>query len=100
MRVRILCSAIEDLARGRRFYDRQAEGLGDYFFDSLFSDVDSLALFGGIHGMRYGFHRLLAKRFPYAIYYRMEAGMVVVFRIIDCREDPARTERKWGESPA
>ncbi len=98
MRVRILRSAIEDLARGWRFYDRQAEGLGDYFFDSLFSDVDSLALFGGIHGMKRGYHRLLAKRFPYAIYYRMEGGVVVVFRIIDCREAPARTERKLGGS--
>jgi hypothetical protein len=47
MRVRILSSALDDLAIGREFYERQAEGIGDYFFDSLFSDIDSLSLFGG-----------------------------------------------------
>lgn len=40
MRVRVLGSALEDLASGREFYDRQEIGVGDYFFDSLFSDVD------------------------------------------------------------
>ena len=34
MRARILTSALEDLVRGRAFYEKQGEGLGDYFFDS------------------------------------------------------------------
>ncbi|MEW6304042.1 MAG: type II toxin-antitoxin system RelE/ParE family toxin, partial [Verrucomicrobiota bacterium] len=38
MKVRILPSALEDLARGRDFYELQGEGLGEYFLDSLFSD--------------------------------------------------------------
>jgi hypothetical protein len=37
-------SAIEDLAAGRKFYDRQEAGVGDYFFDSLFAEIDSLAI--------------------------------------------------------
>jgi hypothetical protein len=61
MRVRILTSALNDLAEGRRFYEAQGEGLGGYFFDSLFSDIDSLALYGGIHRLVFGFHRLLAR---------------------------------------
>ncbi len=44
MKVRILTSARNDLADGRDFYERQAESVGDYFLDSLFSDIDSLAL--------------------------------------------------------
>ncbi len=35
MKLKILSSAIEDLAEGRIFYDKQGEGLGEYFFDSL-----------------------------------------------------------------
>jgi hypothetical protein len=31
MRLRILSSALEDLDRGRRFYERQGAGLGVYF---------------------------------------------------------------------
>ena len=38
------------------------------FIDSLFSDIDSLRFFGGIHFVvPGGYHRLLAKRFPFAI---------------------------------
>jgi hypothetical protein len=31
MRIRILDSALEDLDRGRKFYDRQGEGLGGFW---------------------------------------------------------------------
>jgi hypothetical protein len=48
MKVRILPSAIADLEGGKDFYNEQGEGLGDYFIDSLFSDIDSLALYAGI----------------------------------------------------
>ena len=42
MRIKILSSAVEDLHAGRLFYEVQAEGIGEYFFDSLFADIDSL----------------------------------------------------------
>ena len=90
MKVRILTSAFNDLAAGREFYDRQGEGLGDYFFDSVFADIDSLSLYGGIHLQIFGFHRRLATRFPYAIFYQMDgSGEVLVFRVLDCRQDPS-----------
>lgn len=90
MRVRILRPALEDLATGREFYDRQREGVGEYFFNSLFAEVDSLVLYAGIHRTQFGHHRLLAKRFPYAIYYRIAGDEAVVYRVLDCRRDP-----KW-----
>ncbi len=90
MNVRILRSALIDLADGRRFYERQGEGLGDYFFDTLFSDIDALALHGGVHRKIFGFHRALSRRFPFAIYYKMIEGDVLVFRVLDCRQDPRR----------
>ncbi len=74
MKVRILRSALEDLAASRRFYDRQQAGVGGYFFDSLFSEIDSLVLFAGIHRVHFGLHRMLARRFPFAVYYRIVAG--------------------------
>ena len=71
MTIRILGSALEDLHAGRQFYENQVEGVGEYFFNALFADIDSLALYAGIHQKIFGYHRLLAKRFPYAIYYKM-----------------------------
>ena len=45
MKIEILSSAMSDLAEGRQFYEEQSEGLGEYFFESLFSDIDSLTLY-------------------------------------------------------
>ena len=94
MKIRILSSAFNDLARGRDFYEEQGEGLGGYFLDSLFSDIDTLMLYAGIHRKVLGFHRLLSKRFPHAIYYQIEAeNEAVVYRVLDCRQNPAKTRR-------
>lgn len=90
MTVRVLTAALNDLATGREFYDKQGQGIGDYFFDSLFSDIDSLSLYGGVHSKNFGFHRMLARRFPYAIYYKLEGNIVGVYRVMDCRQDPAK----------
>jgi hypothetical protein len=54
MKVRVLRPALEDLASGREFYNQQQEGVGDYFFDSLFSEIDSLVLYAGIHRIHVG----------------------------------------------
>jgi hypothetical protein len=94
MNVRILRPGLEDLAAGRRFYNRREKGVGDYFYDSLFADIDSLVLYAGIHPVRFGFHRLLAKRFSYAVYYRVIAEEAVVFRVLDCRRDPEWIRKK------
>ncbi len=91
MKLKILISAVKDLEEGRVFYEKQGKGLGDYFFDTLFSDIDSLSLFGGIHRMIYGYHRLLSSRFPYAIYYKTEnKEIVTIWRVLDCRKDPKK----------
>lgn len=89
MNLKILPSALEDLRRGWRFYEKQQVGLGDYFQDSLFSDIDSLVLYAGVHRVVHGYHRLLSKRFPYAVYYQVEdEEVVVVWRVLDLRQKP------------
>jgi hypothetical protein len=37
MKLTVLPSARKDLAAGFAFYEKQQEGLGDYFLESLFS---------------------------------------------------------------
>lgn len=49
MMIQIMGEAELDLLEGFRFYDQQSAGLGDYFLNSLFSDIDSLLLYAGIH---------------------------------------------------
>ncbi len=97
MRVRILESAAHDLIGGSQFYDRQEAGLGEYFLDSLFSDIDSLQLYSGIHARHFGtFHRLLSKRFPFAVYYEFEQDTAIVYAVLDCRCDPTWIKNQLG----
>ena len=94
MKIKLLSSAIDDLTNGRSFYEKQGEGIGEYFFDSLFSDIDSLMLYGGIHPKFYGYHRMLSKRFPYAIYYKLEEhSNVIVWRVLDLSSNPLKIKK-------
>lgn len=96
MKIRILDEAERDLADGRRFYEAQSRGLGEYFLDSLLSDIDSLCLYAGIHSVHGSYHRLLSKRFPFAVYYRVRRGVVEIWAVVDCRQAPARIGERLG----
>lgn len=82
MRIEILDDAKEDLVDGFRFYNEQLPGLGSYFLDSLFADIDSLLLYAGTHRTIYGSFRSMASRFPFAIYYRLENDVIRVRAVI------------------
>ena len=88
MKVQVLEEALDDLAVGYRFYERQSDGLGAYFLDSLWSDIDSLCVYAGIHPVYLGYHRLLSKRFPFALYYRIDMNVARIRAILDCRRNP------------
>ena len=99
MKIQILASASQDLLEGYRFYEKQAEGVGAYFLDTLFSDIDSLVISAGIHPIHFGkYHRLLSKRFPFAVYYRVEDQTARVYAVLDCRRNPAWIRKKLGPS--
>lgn len=90
MKIRVLGAASRDIVDGYRFYEAQAEGIGEYFLDSIFSDIDSLALTAGVHEVHFGsYHRMLSRRFPFAVYYRIEDDVAVVYAVLDCRKQPA-----------
>ena len=97
MNVRILDEAEQDLIDGFRFYEVQDPGLGDYFLDSLFSDIDSLHLYAGVHSVHFVYNRLLSKRFPFAVYYKIEGETVNVWVVLDCRQDPAKIAARLTE---
>lgn len=93
MQLKLLSLAIKDLNRGKLFYEEQSPGLGQYFHDSLFSDIESLILYAGIHRKIMTYHCMFSKRFPYAIYYKIEGDFIKVFRVLDCRQDPLKVKR-------
>jgi len=89
-----LKEAVADLAEGKIFYEQREVGVGDYFWDSLIVDIESLTLFAGIHARHYELYRMLAKRFPYAVYYDIKDELAYIVAILPLRRDPAWIEKK------
>jgi hypothetical protein len=88
VRIEILDDAQQDLIKGFRFYEKQERGVGAYSLNCLFSDIDSLHLYAGIHQVVFGHHGCLSKRFPFAIYYTYAGDLVRGQAVLDCRRNP------------
>lgn len=96
-KVVVLAEAAEDIEQAGEFYDAQEPGIGDYCADSLVADIESLALYHGIHSHHFGLFRMLADRFPFGIYYRETDIETQVIAVLDLRQDPnwIRKELAW-----
>jgi len=57
-------------------------------FSSPSFQILILYLYSGIHVLHFGYHRLLSKRIPFAIYYRVQKEIIRVYAILDCRRNP------------
>ena len=99
--VRITEFALGDLEEGSHFYDRQEMGLGDYFYDTLIAEIESLQWLGGIHSHQKTLYKALSKRFPYTIYYTLKETQICVIAVLDQRRNPmhryALLQKRTGE---
>lgn len=89
MNVEIRSEALRDIAEGVAFYDRQGHGAGDCFFQRFFAGIESLGGTAGIHETHFGYHRKIATRHPFLIYYRLSAMGVEVVAVLDGRSCPS-----------
>lgn len=94
MKIRLLPEAERDLEIGSDFYESQRQQLGKYFVDCLLTDIDSLLLYGGIHERHFDLFRSMSKRFPFAIYYDLKEGVIEVYAVLDCRQEPGKIESR------
>lgn len=85
----VLAEAGADLAEARRFYDSKEPGVGDYCVTSLLADIESLALYHGIHQRQSNCYRMLASRFPFGIYYLEAPQETRVVAVLDLRRNPS-----------
>jgi plasmid stabilization system protein ParE len=93
----VLSDAAQDIEAARDFYEVQEVGVGDYFVDSVLSDIESIAEFSGIHPQHFEFHRMLASRFPFGIYYREHGPQTRVFAVLDLRRNPTWVRKELGK---
>lgn len=93
----VLAEAAEDLLQAGVFYDEQQPGIGDYCIDSLLADIESLALYHGIHRRHLGLYRMLAHRFPFGIYYRETEQETQVLAVLDLRRNPSWIRKELSQ---
>ncbi|MFT4926329.1 MAG: hypothetical protein ACI8WB_002427 [Phenylobacterium sp.] len=93
----VLEEAADDMNVGRAFYERQETGVGDYFWDCILSDIESLIIYAGVHQQYFDSYRMLSKRFPYAIYYEIRTTLVYVTAVLPLRVDPAKNKAKMQD---
>jgi hypothetical protein len=88
--------AKKDLEIAIKFYEAQAQNLGKYFFDTIIAEIEMLSFYGCLHQKVFNFHRMISKKFPYAIYYNCNKTKkeIVVIAILDLRQNP-KTIKKY-----
>ena len=94
MRNKVSDDAERDIEGGFFFYEKQSPGVGDCFLDTAYAEIDSIILSAGIHRRVHGMHRLLIQRFPFAVYYEIQADLIYVWAVLDCRSDPKKMSQK------
>jgi hypothetical protein len=93
----VMKEVADDLNDGKAFYEQRESGIGEYFWDSLISDIESMVIYAGVHIREHGLYRMLSKRFPYAIYYEIVDEIAYVIAVLPMRRNPSLLERKLQE---
>jgi plasmid stabilization system protein ParE len=95
--VRFRSEAVSDVLLARDWYDSQRTGLGDDFVRSLEQVIDLMSqLPEAFPEIAVGLRRALLERFPYAVYYRLNADVVDVIACLHTRRSPSRWRIRGG----
>jgi plasmid stabilization system protein ParE len=78
-----------DLAEARGWYEEQRIGLGEEFLAAVGASLDAIEqfpeMFTRVHG---DVRRAIVSRFPYAVFYQVEARRVLVLAVLHTARDP------------
>ena len=80
--------AEKDLFNAKHFYSKTNLVLGQYCVDSLMLDISRLQFFAGIHPQFNNRYRMVARKFPYSIYYQIFGNQVLILAVLDNRQNP------------
>jgi toxin ParE1/3/4 len=90
--IRLRPGVVSDLTEAADWYNRRQPELGDDFVHAAYDAFDLLAERPGSFPVVYkNVRRALMRRFPYAIYFRIESEAIVILVVIHT----ARSPRMW-----
>jgi len=80
-----------DLQAVKQWYEERRAGLGFEFIVTVRAAIRRLRENPKRYPLYYrGFRRVLLRRFPYKIFYRIEGDRVIVFRVLRASQDHTR----------
>ena len=84
-----------DIEAAFEWYEREDAGLGFQFLDEVRAAyVRVLDHPVGYQDLRSGIRRALTRRFPYCIYFSVEADTIVVLAVLHSARDPEEWQRR------
>ncbi|MCC6542989.1 MAG: type II toxin-antitoxin system RelE/ParE family toxin [Nitrospirae bacterium] len=99
--LRFLPEVAEDVIGGYVWYERKSPSLGEEFLRVFYACAGEIprnpVLYPKVHGE---FRRRLLRRFPYAVYFRIEDDTIIVFGVFHCARDPLTVEAKLRDRNA
>jgi plasmid stabilization system protein ParE len=84
-------NAEADLQKAWNWYESQRPGLGDELLIEVQAAIRRLESDPENRPFYYrDFRRLLTRRFPYKLFYRLDGGRVIIFRILHAKQEHGR----------
>ena len=89
--LRFLPAVEDDIITGYTWYEDKASGLGEDFIRMIYAGINNISRTPLFHPQVYGeYRRCLTRRFPYAIYYKIDEKKVIILGLFHCARDPQK----------
>ena len=93
--LRFLPEVEEDVMAGYAWYEENAQGLGEEFLRLFYACVNEIVRNPLLSPTVYRkTRRRLLRRFPYAVYFRLDGNEIIVFGLFHCARDPRTIRSK------
>ena len=92
--IRFVDEVKKDVLSAYFWYEEQSNGLGGVFLSDIYSKLNLQRFSPYMYQEIFlDVRRVLSKRFPYAIYYRIQEDFIVIYGVFHTRKDPTEIKR-------
>jgi plasmid stabilization system protein ParE len=89
-----------DALEAYRWYSDQLHGLGEEFLAEIDRALETIRAHPeATRKLHREFRRVLTRRFPYAVFYAVQADRIVVFAILHTARDPRLWRKRGTNAP-
>ena len=87
-------AAEADLAEAKAWYERQQRGLGEDFLQCVEEALGRIRMLPEAYReVAPGVRRVVVRRFPYGVYFRVDLSQIAVLAFYHCKREP----RGWNK---